>query len=284
MVVRRTDTKKILAGVLARLEPSYTLNYISHDDRLYEEQIQEVFDWNASDVEDAILENLNADLYYENQIIKDLVPDGVERAALRSSDEYYELVEAIQERDDATPFADLVQHSTWSMLLRYRLGPDEETFDLPQLTGYPADGTTSATTKHARRLARLAGVDFEPNRKAFEQMVIEQSYYGGRLYVMWYAEPRVLLQAAVADQWHKPRRRTITWKDPHLILLDTWNGTGYGETISGTVTKRWESDRCKVDKVDGPWGWQQIAGPHPPAYKCDWSLDLTADLKRRAKA
>lgn len=280
------DTAKVLEAAMGRLEETYTLDYVAYDDKLTEEQIQRILQGEVSDVENEILEQWQE---YHHQLVDEqylpqLVPDPVERAALSAdSERFWELVEAIRDRDDSTLWADLVRNTRqWSILMRYRLGKPDEDMDLPYNLGYPADPQEKIVNRWARKLARMAGVDFEPNEQAFRQMVIEQSYYGGTLWVVWYGSPGDLIEAVCADTWQRKRRRTITWTNPELVLLDRFNGSGHDESIVGTITKPWDPERCEVDSQPRfGYGWDKVAGVVKTAYKCEWSIDYTT---KKAKA
>lgn len=271
------DVQAVYDRAVAALEPAYTLNYVAYDERLHDEQIHRIFQGDLEGVETEIVDRAADNPYYEEQTVTELVKDPVELAALRQSDLYWPLIEEIKERDNSDLFGDLVRNTgQWSTLMRYRLGSENP--DLEPCTGRPADIGDQLVTRHAKRLAKLAGVEFLDNAQAFRQMVTEQAWHGGYLCVIWYGNPAPLIEAVCEDLWHnpKPRRRIIEFTNPELLLLDSWNGSGYGERIKGTVRKVWDPARCVVDSQDGPYGWDKIAGVVHSAYRCDVTISPSA--------
>jgi hypothetical protein len=94
------------------------------------------------------------------------------------------------------------------------------------------------------------------------------------LYVLWYGPPTDLVMATfqTTDEGfaylHDGMHRTISWTDPHLLLLNPWNGSGHDVKVTGTITKPWTRERVCVDNASTTPGysWEQVCGPHWPAY------------------
>lgn len=282
------DTEKLLQEALSKLSETYTLDYVDYDERLSDEQIQQIFDGKLEEVENEIQDRAN-DYHWEliaDQILPELIPDGVQRAALvADGDSFRQLIEAIEDRNDATLWKDMVRNTgRFGTLMRYHLGGNDDQ-DLPYNTGYPADPKNKVIERWARKLARMAGVDYATNEAAFRQMVIEQSYYGGQLYVIWYGSPAPLIDAISEAEWQetRKRRRTITWTNPQLVLLDRYNGSGHDAQIIGTITKPWDPERCDTDSKGWGYGWDAVASVVQSAYKCEWSIGYTAQMRQKGQ-
>lgn len=284
------NAREVLDRALDALDESYTLGYVAYDDRLGDEQLTEVLDGKIDEVEDKIYDWFHEnDHYAVDEIVKQVVPDEFERAALRRSGLIDELTGAIRERDDTDSlFKDLLRN-THSKLMRFHLGDPDADQDLEYASGSVAGdaGETNYIETNARRLAEMAGIDFaiDANAQAFRQMVAEQSWYGGQLYVIWYGDVDEVVKAAIDhanDLANEvpPRPFTIKWKDPEILLLDRYNGSGYGERVVGEVTATFELDRISLDKDGRGYGWDEVAGVVHSAYKCDVEITPRPGVER----
>lgn len=271
------DVRALYDRAVANLQPSYDFGYVHYDDALSDEQIARAL----GDGYDELRIEL-ADRWRDAAIRHDVrcaIRDAartsrLEFEALYASDYWHELVELILERDEGDPWPALVRNRG-NVLLRYRLGNPDDDQDLPYGLGYPADVETAharVVERHARRLARLAGLRYDDgdNAARFRQLVIEQAYYGGNLHLIWYGpvgellDHRELVERQRAGGDRAPRR-VIRWSDPHLVLLDQWNGSGHCEQFTGTVSKILDLARVHVDRAEH-YGWDACAGLHLPAF------------------
>lgn len=247
--------EQILTKALADLRPKYTLIYVDYDDGLSDEQIARIFDGDVegveSDVDEWAMEGTDHNV---DEIIADLVPEEHHRDLLEAGDEIDELRNAIQERDDSRGALMELLHTTGSKLMRYALDyelePDSWNWDEEQIV------------EAMHGIADAAGIDFDTNEKALRSLVVEASY-GGSLYVIWYGDPEDVVKGVLNTTWENDEApTTIAWTDPHLVVLDGWNGSGYSDDVKGIVTKPFVPTNLRMDgNVKGHgYTWDQVAG------------------------
>lgn len=260
---------------MAALDDTYTLAWVSYDDSLSEKQIQRFFDGDVAGAEDEIDDVFDEGrIFAVREILNSLIPDPTERAAVteHGGAKLSDLQSLIYERDDSDVLTDLLRHNK-PILMRYHLGNPNEDQDLRYCEVLEGGNGADRVERFARRLARMAGVPFDgENEKVFRQMVVEQAYYGGQLYVIWYADPADLIRCIMEDEFQGKRRRLIGWTDPELVLLDRYNGSGYGERVAGTIRKVFDRERLVTDAEGPGYGWDRVACVHKPAFECKWSI------------
>lgn len=253
---------------VAGLDKTYTLTYTSYDDQLTPEQVARIFEGPISDVEDAVDDNWHE--YRGDQIRiairAALGGDAVLYEILRADDDEYEgVVEHVEERNDATPFEDLIRQ-TPKLLMRYDLNLWIE-------SGY-WDMNLDEREALVKKVAETAGLDLATNEATIRSILQESGE--GQLYFFWYGEPREAIDAACGDEWRSDTF-TITWENPSLLVLNTGAGSGYDEKVVGTITRPFDREAMKVDSVDGYWGWDKSAGLVKSAFACEVKIVKTVD-------
>lgn len=275
-----TDTNQSTYDqVLAKIPTTTDLYYVEYDSRLRPEQAHRLLQSGDgfSEMQNEILD-LWADSWHES--VETYLQEAAKDAGVTEDDltteEVERLREAIMNRDRSNPIKDLASGNRY--LLRFRLGDPDEDLDLPQNLAARSEGYD--LDEHARRLARMAGVEYEPNAQAFRQLVIEQDYYGGQLYVFWQGTITEFFDPVLnEDQPH-----TVTWTDPSVLLLDGFNGSGYDSRITGTITRTFRPGLLGVDGEGFGFGWDQTAGLVHSYYRNDPTVRLGVNLSKEITA
>lgn len=283
-----TDTEALTSQqvydkIVAALPSDTDLYYVEYNDTLREEQADQALQSANGFME---VQNEIMDLWAEEHFLSTerTLQEAAEAVGLRDEFEDLDddwvsrLREQVWERDRSNPMKDLARNVR--TLLRFQLGADDVDQDLPYNTGYPASPDEEVVDKHGRRLARMAGVDFDVNADAFRQMVIEQSYYGGNLFVFWYGTISEFLDAVLDENGV----HTITWTDPYLVLFDGMNGTGHDARITGTITRTFRPGLLGLDSQGGQGGWDNVAGLYRPAYANDPTVRRGVNLSKEITA
>jgi hypothetical protein len=305
-----------IAGYVRRQLPKTTsLVYIHYDDALTPDQIQAHFA--AADGIYTVCDEIN-DHFYDNaddrarEIIKDIIDDDEAQDLLESDDdEYRDLIDTVHERDDSDPRADLLRN-THAMLFRYRLSDDWENYPISRQNYNDESDTDEREAQHiastlgidvdryrgdswnaadrqvdetARKLADIAGVWYDDFRDSLTEIIVNASY-GGSPEISWYGDPRELIGALKrsesGDEWDL--NGTITFREPHLLLIDFYNGCGHDAKLKGAViTVPFDPSRIVVDDAKNVgYGWDSIAGVYKPAYAADVSIEY--DVGQRIAA
>lgn len=264
------DPEKIAKRVIKKLDKTYHLNYADYDDSLTDEQIRSICSGDLSnicDVENAIDEerdDINYE-YFRDYELKELVPNAVERAALLLDQgcetPIGDIWDAIRERDESSMFMELLR-VTNDKLWRYKVE-----WELPEQC--EADRSGSATEKRAIAAASIAkaiGVDTKDNYNATAiASMLENSYAmdgdSVELFVIWYDDAKHTLMPILNTAWGNDEAPShITWKDPKLVLLNRWSGSGDDCPIVGEVTLPFDPAATSLDYEESGYGWDQVAG------------------------
>lgn len=137
-------------------------------------------------------------------------------------------------------------------------------------------GTTEREIE-IKGIAEAIGLDFDgytSHRNAIDAMLTEAND-GGELYVIWYGDVEDVVMGIANTEWGNNKApTTISWKNPHLVILNTWNGSGFdSDAIPVTITKPFERE---MFRLDGPHGhgytWDQVAGVVHSAYECEVTI------------
>jgi hypothetical protein len=269
------DTKAILAKALAALPAKTSLIYIDYQEEFSDKdcaaiaggQKDGVFEegWDFSEGEAAAV-----DMY-----LADALPDEEEREALQDSDEFSDFREACYDRDESTPFADVLRN-TGRKLVRFYIRTAKG--ERVAMEGDSWCWDDARVEREAKRLGRLAKLDYSANRNNLRELVVNATY-GGVLCVIAYVEMRDV------DKWvehclrdEERARVALTFTNPHLLLHDAWNGSGHDVEVSGTITIRF--GRGALDTTHGVmaldakgagtgYSWDETCGPYKPAYQAD---------------
>lgn len=177
-------------------------------------------------------------------------------AAMRDDEMVMEAVrETLWERDDSDPVAAMLRH-TGSLLMRYRLDYDVA----------PSADRDAAAYDVAVALG-LDGEGYLASREAILGMLAECEHYGGTLHIIWHGDAATVVDACDAIRYEQADPPTaIRWRDPSILVLDRWSGSGMDARISGTVTLPFDPALVDVDTEGAGYSWTEVAGPYEPAY------------------
>jgi hypothetical protein len=275
------DVKAILAKAIAKLPKQTYLTFIDRNDNLTDEQCAKIIGGEKDDIVD------NFD-FFENEIgsiesyLDDCLPDEDEREALKNSEsEYQEFKDECYERDNSTPYADLLRNTTRQLVRFYiRTKAGERV----AMEGDSWQWDSERVDREARRLGKFAGLDFATNAEALRELVVNATY-GGILCVIAYVE------MSDVDSWveyllqgDERRRVKLTFTDPQLLLHDPWNGSGHDVKVSGQIQVKFgkaalESGHYGAMSLDAKgvgtgYSWDETAGVYKPAYKADPAAKL----------
>ncbi len=273
---RLRDLDGILARAIEALPKDTDLRYVEYDDQLSDRQISALLEGRASEVE-SDLDDAWSDSAWRNEedMIKQVLPDEDERDALEDSEKHLQkLRDEIRERDQSDPLLSLIR-STPRVLLRYDLGNNTGDPDLWQGSwSWDEDRVKHMAYRLLQRL-RLSPKAVYTSRSGrqatnLQQMMelVTEASGGGFLQVIWNADVEDILRCTLADTFGTPVPRYITWRDPRILLINTMEGSGHEVTLSGSITRIWNPDRCYVDSQFG-YGWDSICGLVKSAYDDD---------------
>ena len=244
------------------------LVYVDHRDQLTDEQLQTV-----------LTESLDAVLQDVDEQAMDLRDEGVwavledcldtEDLDLLRADHvglFDELRYALQARDVSDPFRDLLRNSG-GRLVRYRLD-----YDLaPGSWSWSAQEADDA----ARDLAEAAGLAYEGDTAQACRDLVANASGGGSLWVVWDADVEDLHDALSygADDNKPVASGTITWTDPCLLVLDSFNGSGHDARIEGELSAAFDPARLTLDSQGPGYSWQDVSGAVPSGYDSKWKIE-----------
>lgn len=258
--ISTTDLAQAAADlVISRLAEKYELIYVDRGQCLEDKQVQALFaeetDWDA--VLDTEWES-ESRWHGVKAVLEDLLDEDA-RDFLEEHDKLDEVREAIQERDQSDPVADLMR-GTGAKLFRYRL--DES------LSASPWEYSDEENDAAAQALATAAGISFADNAGALRELVAHASY-GGGLHVLWRGDIKPLYDAMCAVRFSAPAPEvTVQWTDPELLVLDGWNGSGHTVKVRGTVRLPFNPDRLALDaaRIGPGYSWTDtVGGGYRPA-------------------
>jgi hypothetical protein len=255
------DVERLLADATAALEDRYTLLYLDRsDDGLTPPQIQRLLDgtneWESPEF--SFIEEHESDMRRDAaaQVLRDLLDDQwydlVERAARLD-----ELRWEVEDRDDSGGLVALLLHASPHHLFRYDLGVD--------VPDYTVTSTEGDDTREV--IANAAGLDLaHPVTAALVDELVANASYGGRLSVLWYGDPVDAVELA-GPYGSDGEPGTVTFTDAHLLILDSWNGSGH----TAAVPVMWAQWSPRQVSIDAPctgrgYSWTDVAGPVASTY------------------
>jgi len=255
---------ELLAKALAALPTTVTLRYFDYREELSDEQLQQIIDGHANDLDNDIID-YNADNDYDTmlEVLKEVLPDSTERDILSDSeDEWGEFQQAVWDRDDSGSPVDALLKLTGDKLFRYSLELTIDETDTPRHDVFDALGD---------------GVPRTPKNVSEVNEMVANASYGGQLYVIFYGSAFDVLNPLMQREYGNidiDTELNITFTNPHLVLLDKMNGSGMDCAIEGTITKPFHTENVELDgKARGNgYTWDQTAGVYYPAYKCDFTI------------
>lgn len=245
----------------ARLEAAYTraleavpneveLVYVSQGDQLSDKQIQAAFR-GAAPYDDPHFDEWESEARYSGTWgTLEYHVDSEDLDLLQKDTERFEdLFQAVQERDTSDPFMRLAR-MTPHKWMRYVANWDAEP--------WPYDNVDDDIAGIADQL----GIDPVANDALLRELVTEAN--GGGVYVLWYGGVDELIEAAQRfDNEGNQLPQTITWENPHLLVLDCMSGSGQMVSYTGTITLPFDRNRLLLDVrgVGNGYSWSdEVAG------------------------
>ena len=228
---RRLSAKQILKKAIEALPEKTNLTYIDYRDNLDNEQMAKVLGGHSDDIVDA----MDFDDYEAiRELLKEGVPEEEEREKLIGSDQHFhQFMDECRDRDESTPYADLLKNTRRKMV-RFMVPGSDGNFNYEmECDSWRWDA--AKTEAEAKKLAGAAKIDFETNRNALID-IVQNATYGGSLCVLGYVESKELADAVehlLRDE--EKHRVRITFTDPQLLILDRMNGSGHDEGVKGTI-------------------------------------------------
>jgi hypothetical protein len=268
------DTKTLLAKAIAALPEKTSLVFVDRNDELSDEQCAKIVGGDKDDIIDDFV--FDAQDYGIDYCLEEALPDEDERQALRDSDEFQSFREECQERDESTPYKDLLRN-TGRQLVRFYIRTRKGERVAMEADSWRWDD--ARVESEAKRLGKFAKLDYTANRDALRELV-QNATYGGILCVIAYVD------MADVDTWvehclHGDERGRVelTFTNPQLLLHDPWNGSGHDVTVSGEIKIKFGKGALEpthygamsldAKGVGTGYSWDETAAVHKPAYQCE---------------
>lgn len=298
--VATPERRQEMVDAMKAFMPEKTdLCYIAYDDQLSDEQIGMVLAGNGDGAYDDYLEG--AEDYHHDRAREEFIGafneanekglTDIDWSEL-SQEEEDDFKNLMLERDRSDPIADLTQN-TRPQLMRTRLstpGNDPalgEAWSGHALYGSEETDATRALVQTRRNIVGAAltkhGIDVTTpeNQDAIKSLVEEGPYN-------WHegVDLDVIFQADVSDvAVHPDGPSKLSFANPHVLLIDRVNGSGYDAQFTGSIDKELPAaeeaedseSRVYLDKggVNG-YGWDEVAGLVKSAYKTEISRETPA--------
>lgn len=289
---QRAEMMRRLAGALPEQTDVY---YVDYDERLNDDQVDAVLSGNEMAAYNDYIDNCLADYGIEQQEaaakyeMDNLRSSGVTDLAYDDLDpeDQDEFRAEVCDRDHSDPISDR-SRNTPPQLMRANLGKpydlvsDNEDVSYGQLTFERPDSADSQRNfdRRAEAISTILskhGIDTtsEHNQSAIRELVENGPYDWHEsvdVDVIWHGP----VQTAKAEGT-EGTRTSLTFTDPHVVLIDRANGEGHDVRLSGQMAKTFpkmpdeeglgKRQRAFLDSDRSHgYGWNDIAGVHAPAY------------------
>jgi hypothetical protein len=285
--MKAKTAKRLLKRAVEEIPDNLELIYVDRDDELSAEQIAKLLGGQTDEVVESI-NGIYADHQNDtiDQMLSEAIPDEDVRDAFADTSQYEDYRQACWDADKSDPYTELVK-KTYAQLIRVHFRDKDNPVELEDGSwSWDADKTAA----EAKRIASVAGLDFDANRDALIELV-ENATGGGELCVIYYTQ-LVELEKAVGHlvrshhQVENPdtSRVKITFSGKvNLLVLDKNSGSGHDVTVNGNVTVEFGykdldqySGVLQLDSEEniGGYSWKSVADPYPPAYKLEPKIEL----------
>jgi hypothetical protein len=292
------DADKLYTDAEEALDATYTLNYVSYDDRLTPSQLQVLLNdenpWESSEFSD--FEEWESDAGYHRtmEIIGELLTEeqreileqpqskqgfkGDGTPMTYTTDRLDDLRFTIQDRDDSDLLGGCLDNMS-DTLFRYDL--DYAVPDWTMLQG------NDERREAMRAIAEAAGLSVL-DRKVIRQLrnLLANAPGGGTLYAMWYGSPKDAIELSKPIAWDYDKGGepvtdpvgTVTFSGATLQIINHWEGSGYGEEVE-TMTVPWVPLKVSIDapKAGPGYSWHEIAYPSPRGYSATFTVNRPED-------
>lgn len=271
----RVDPEREADAILERLntgDRKFSLSFVSYDDRLTEDQTIDYLSGNIAGVDESVFDNFaDQNAVSTSEAVEELLQEAGLEPHEVSEEKLDELRDAVRENDDSDPVNDLIRNTPEKLM---RLSLDQPTNNEHWQGG--ADGVEEKREAKIAEILTARGMDVSTDeaREAIAELVANGPWdwhEGVDLDVIYYDDIRgstvFNADAGVAET------REITFKDPHILLIDRMNGSGHDVRISGTIKATATPEKpVKLDaaKNDG-YGWDDTAGVVHGAYRTETS-------------
>jgi hypothetical protein len=272
------DTAALLAKAIAALPAKVDLIYIDYREEFSDQNCAAIIGGKKDDVFDGWDFSENEDFAID-YLLEQALPDDDEREAVKDSDDYSEFRYACQERDESTPYRDVLRN-TGRKLVRFYIRTRKG--ERIAMEGDSWRWDAERVEAEAKRLAKVTKLDYAANRDNFHELVVEASY-GGVLCIIAYVEMRDVdtwVEHCLSDERGRVK---LTFTNPHLLLHDAWNGSGHDVQVNGDITIQFGKGALDTThgvmaldakNVGTGYSWDETAGVYRPAYKCDPAAKL----------
>ena len=280
MIITDYDTKKLAETAIAALPKSLDLIYVDYRDELSDKQCALI----VSGKPDGVLEQID-EAFMESRwqgeasALEEALPDEDEREALKASPDYQDVQQAIWDRDNSTPFDELLGNTGEKLIRFYLRDRHGERIALdPDSWRWSPE----KTEKEARKLCKAARLDWTVNRAAMIELV-QNATYGGVLCIISYEEMSGINDIVEHCLRHEDARVRLTFKNPTLLVHDFLNGSGSDTGVQGEVTIKFGrgaiADHAGIMELDAKgcghgYSWDETCGLHKPAYRTEMHTHL----------
>lgn len=287
MTTTEFDTEALAAKAIAALPKTVQLTYIDYRESFSDKNCAAIVGGDKDNVFDDGWDFSEGESHSLDMYLNDALPDSEERQALRDSDDYDTFREACYDRDDSTPYADVLRN-TGSKLVRFYIRNRKG--ERLAIHGETWNWEDKQVERCAKWIASVCKLDYALNRDNLRELV-QNATSGGVLCIIAYVEMRDI------DKWvehclygDERGRVELTFTNPHLLAHDSWNGSGHDVKVEGQI--KIDFGRGALDPTHGVmaldakdvgtgYSWDETAGPYKPAYKCDPAVRLYRASKGR---
>lgn len=244
--------------MMNRLDKKYTLIYVSYNDELTDKQVDAIahgdFETLWDDISDYESEaRWQGTEYVLNELLDDVIHDWERedetnysdlKDDFRMSDPWYEVKEAIEDRDESDFIRDLARNTS-DVLMRVSVTDEDSAFPV---------GAEGPTEEDA--LAAVGLPVTEKNIKVMGSILAEVNFeYSGAVASWVFAADVEWLYRLPSDP-----ETIIEITDPFLWLGNPWQGDGWvnEQPFEGTV--RFKRGVLRTDRDAWGYGWDQVVG------------------------
>lgn len=267
----------------------FDLVHVEYDDKLTPEQVSAALAGKWTDVEESVEEvfgEQRADRARE--IAQERFNDAGGYWDDLDEEQQQGIVDAILERDTSDPVGDLMRQ-TPPQLMRTSLGKVARKVGrgaklLEDRTGFDDNAYTQRCAAITSTLtAHGVNTDGPGVRAAISELVADGPYHwhdGVELDVIWTGDITTAMARPLSDAGSPDATtNTLTFTDPHLLLIDRVNGSGQEVRLPGQLRKviprnTDEADlprtqRVYLDSAAGGYSWDKVVGLVRGAYRTD---------------
>ena len=208
------------------------LVYVDYRDQLSDEQLIDLFTGDVEKAMESVAEFIDDAQYHGcnwwlNEGFSVELRERIEAAGIED-----EVRDVLCDLDRSTPFDDLVSRTGRELFL-YPIGVDDSDWDDYDLerawSPADADEKEAAQTTKMRQILDLRGLDMtlDKNRESLDEVIANNVYHGGNLYVIWYGNVADMVKHVLAadqlDDDAPTPLAEITFTDPWILAFNSNN-------------------------------------------------------------